>query len=107
MSSLAVHFYIPQEIDLGDCAVCLDPLSNGQPLAVHAGEGYKHPFHARCLKDILKCPLCRVPIDTHALVSWKDRVYELCPGMTSMAGNGIIFVVGMIIRGYIDGLYNE
>ena len=108
MSSFAVHLYIPQEIDLGDCAICLYPLSNGEPLAFHAGEGGdKHPFHVYCIKNILKCPLCRVPIDTHSLLPWKDRIYKLCPGMTSIARNGVVFMIGMILRGYIDGLYDE
>lgn len=47
----------------GDCAICLDPLSQQQ--FVHI-QGCDHAFHFKCISDYLnhelKCPICREPI---------------------------------------------
>ncbi|CAD8085522.1 unnamed protein product [Paramecium primaurelia] len=49
-----------QSNDLQDCAICLDPLSNQQPIK---NTPCKHIFHAKCIEKWLQknqfCPFCR------------------------------------------------
>jgi hypothetical protein len=68
---------VPQEED-GCCCICLEPLGTGTASLLGQLPGCNHVFHNHCLWGVLnsatlgassmmRCPLCRSPIDRHDL----------------------------------------
>ena len=64
------------------CGVCLGNLNNGEVVVAHGGGGILHPFHRRCLIDVVdrvgnSCPFCRTPLNKESLFNcftWAERL---------------------------------
>lgn len=63
--------------DLGECAICMESLSNGR-LVAHTSGGEKHPIHKTCIDEVARhcrqnrepsCPLCRKTFKAEQLLN--------------------------------------
>lgn len=68
------------EPPVDNCAICYNPLNNGQIVFVHENEeGAKHPLHRRCWQKIYRkshnliCPLCRKEVNLISIIPWNKR----------------------------------
>ena len=52
----------------GECAVCLEPLEMQHLQQLPCN----HVYHAKCLEDQSRCPLCRAPFSVEDVFSWID-----------------------------------
>ncbi len=83
-----------------DCPICMEPLflKNATVVAHEGEDGHKHPYHKHCISEWFrnplnkpKCPTCRAEINTHSILSFKDR----CIVQLTIAGNNLL--IGSIL----------
>jgi hypothetical protein len=66
------------QVDMGECAICMDKLSNGKATLLECC----HAFHLECVvrwiqePEKQKCPMCRSPVSIYLCVLF-DMQYEL------------------------------